>query len=291
MKVLVFGDTILDEFCFGSVDRISPEAPIPVMDYKSSSLRLGGAANVAANIKSLLKDDTVKVHYHGWVSPIISSLLTDIDVPVKEINCEDNEILLKTRYVSNKHQILRVDTNKEYKRELKTDWSFLKDYDLIVLSDYDKGTILAHFQSILLCSSCKILIDFKTDKMFWYLEGRETGDKETFARIFLKSNEKESDELQNNENISCYATITTKGAAGYAVNNADFPMKFEQNVSDVVGAGDTFLAGMAVNFLETGLWDPYAMAAFGNLCAVEKVRHFGTVAVKRSDVEKLNEVS
>ena len=287
-KVLVFGDTILDQIIEGSVERISPEAPIPVMDFRSSLLSLGGAANVAANIKSLLKEGVAQVHYHGWVSPVISSLLTDKEIPVKEVNCDDGEMLLKTRYVSNKHQILRVDTNKQYNRDLKTDWSFLKDYDLIVLSDYSKGTIVSEIKEIISKSSCKILIDFKNDKLFPYLRNLSNKD---YERIFLKSNEKESQILQENEDMLFMAIITTRGGEGYVVQNTEYPQKYKQSVSDVVGAGDTFLAGMAVNYLETGVWNEYSMAAFGNLCAVEKVRHFGTVAVKRSDVEKLNEIS
>mgnify|MGYP001570347563 CR=1 FL=1 len=292
-KVLVFGDAVLDEYIFGEVNRVSPEAPVVILEYESNKIVLGGACNVATNIKTLLEnDEEIKVHYYGWTSPVITSLLTGLGIPIKETNCEDKDILLKTRYVSNNHQILRVDTNKKYNKPFFYDFGFIRDYDLIVLSDYCKGTITTEtLQKILTNSNCPILFDFKD----WSVVYGSFFQRD-FKRTILKCNEKEAriSELKSRKPfIPNLNGIITLGSRGYEIIDGSVHACVKSgNVIDIVGAGDTFIAGMAVNFLETGNFDIRTMAEFANYCAAEKIRHFGTWAVKREDVEELrNELS
>ena len=290
-KVLICGDTIIDEYVSGQVDRISPEAPVLVFDYVETNIILGGACNVAANIGSLLKTE-VAIHFHGFVSTIVSDLLTEKNIAIKEINCENDEILLKTRFISNKHQILRVDTNKRYKKSLDTNWEFLKDYDLIVISDYDKNTITSEvFENILKNSTCPILFDVKVWKNVHQVEFLK---KENISRVILKCNEKEAlkESIRSRWTPLGENLLITLGSRGYEIPGLKLAPSIETNVADVVGAGDVFLAGMAVNYLETGNFNIESMAEFGNLCAAEKVKHFGTWCVERESVEKLkNEIS
>lgn len=276
-RVLVIGDTILDIYCYGEVNRISPEAPVPVFDYKSEEHVLGGACNVAANIRTLLKDKDTSIDYFGYYSKEISDLLRKYKIGCVGVPVNDNLILKKQRFVCDKHQLLRVDNHKKYKdvnNWLKYKSVDLQHYDIIVISDYDKGTLKeAEFELLSYANNYKI-IDLKRVRS--PISFRDSD-------CILKCNEKE---YESNKNITRLGAnvVVTKGDKGYYFPLTDelFPnVRHTGEVIDVVGAGDVFLAGMAVNFLESGNFDMHEMAAFGNICAGEKVKHFGTIAVDR----------
>ena len=283
-KVLVVGDTILDIYCHGEVNRISPEAPVPVFDFIKEEHILGGATNVAANIRTLSGDPRVKIDYFGFHSLDIQTLLGAHDINCIGVPVSKEDVLVKKRFVADQQQLLRVDNYKKYAREeiqAVNELTFkqldLTQYDIIVVSDYDKNTLdIEQFDLLAETPNIPKIIDLK----------RVRSEMMSFripTSCILKCNLKEFD---SNPHISLLGArvIVTTGEQGYwfPETNERFPRaKSNGEVVDVVGAGDVFLAGMAVNFLESGTLDPYASAAFGNLCAGEKVKHFGTVAVKR----------
>lgn len=280
MRVLVAGDTILDVYSHGTVERISPEAPVPVFDHSHDNLALGGACNVASNIRSLFRDRRLEIDFFGFYSIDIAHMLSEF-----HINCigVPAEVLKKKRIVANNHQLLRIDNFKNYKDDnlsavLRHKWEQIKfeNYDIVVLSDYDKYTLTEKEFNYLADSlvDTPLLVDLK----------RVRSNMNHFnSKTILKCNQKEYD---SNPHIKFLSKnlVVTQGERGYCFPNTkeSFPgVKRKGEVIDVVGAGDVFLAGMAVNFLEAKAFDPYAMCAFGNLCAGEKVKHFGTVALKR----------
>lgn len=282
-KVLVVGDTILDIYCYGSVERISPEAPVPVFDFEKEECVLGGATNVAANIRSLMRDSDVKIDYFGFYSLKILDLLSSKDIKCIGVPVNFDEILTKRRFVSSNTQLLRVDNHKKYSKidhlavnALTFDLLDLSQYDIIVVSDYDKNTLeLKHFDILAEATDIPKIIDLK----------RIRPDMMSFANknCILKCNLKEYDLNPHISFLGAKVVVTT-GENGYWFPQTDerFPRsKIDGEVVDVVGAGDVFLAGMAVNFLESGILDPYKLCDFGNRCAGEKVKHFGTVAVNR----------
>ena len=145
-NILVVGDVILDEYLYGNVERISPEAPVPVLDIDKIEQRLGGAANVALNCKSL-----------GCNVDIISVTGNDPDglslikqLKLEKINCfvesnKDYNTIKKTRLISNSQQILRMDEEKKPAQlTKKAHLTFLKKIekaDIIIFSDYGKGIL------------------------------------------------------------------------------------------------------------------------------------------------------
>lgn len=150
-KILIIGDVMLDSYLFGNVDRISPEAPVPIVDVVIKQDKLGGAANVATNIKNLGGTPILcSVIGNDHKSEIFLSLLKKLKIKIDYILQSENRITTnKTRIIGNNHQMLRVD--EEVKTELNKDQEkFLSivDYifeneelDCVLFQDYDKGII------------------------------------------------------------------------------------------------------------------------------------------------------
>ena len=150
LRILVLGDIMLDRFIWGSVGRISPEAPVPVVEVKSETAMLGGAANVLHNLIAL-----------GGMASIcglvgddgpggqVSKVLTDLEVDPKGlVVCERRQTTVKTRVVAHSQQVVRVD--REDRRQADPeDFDRMKEYllselprcDAAIVSDYAKGVV------------------------------------------------------------------------------------------------------------------------------------------------------
>lgn len=291
-RVLVVGDTILDHYVFGSVSRVNPEAPHSVvLDYEREEFKLGGACNVAKNLKQLT-DSGVFVDYAGACSDFISELLSESMIASFESPTHLNsEILLKTRFVSNNHHILRVDTNRNYSFDNSFYFKVLEkiqenSYDLIIISDYNKGTIYSDFSKKIFETNIPVIFDVKSSKNL-----PKMGFKvEKYNNVIIKCNKSEFfNEIRTEHICGVNAVIETRGAEGYKIHSDRSwsykePEKSNTSVVDVVGAGDTFLAGMAAKYLMTARLDVDEMCQLGNVCASEKVKHFGTYAVTQQEV-------
>lgn len=151
-NILIIGDVMVDAYAWGEVDRISPEAPVPIFSCSSRENRLGGAANVALNIKSL------------GANPILCSVIGDDDRGkdfvnlLSEIQQEQSGIVVsshrrttvKTRFISNNQHVIRIDEEDTHELADETESSFIKhvlnlldnqNIHAIVFEDYDKGLI------------------------------------------------------------------------------------------------------------------------------------------------------
>ena len=147
LNILVIGDIIIDKYIDGSVERISPEAPIPVLNTTSSYHRLGGAANVANNISSLGAKCTLvgKAGYDANYDLLIE-LLKSNKIDAHVIKSKHFKTISKTRIISNEHQIVRIDeeliedTNES---EISKVLEYVRGklFDIIIVSDYNKGFI------------------------------------------------------------------------------------------------------------------------------------------------------
>lgn len=302
-RVLVVGDTILDHYIYGNVSRLNPEAPYSVVfdvdEQRKEELRLGGACNVASNIKSIYGDD-VCIHYLGPICDAIIDQMSLLNIATNsDLFYDIDDILIKTRYVYEKHHMLRVDRGKKYLVK-NNFYDILKQsieqykYDLIVVSDYDKGVVNKKTSEIIVMSGIKCLFDLKRrDNLFLlnirkedspFLKDIEINSNE---HVIIKCNAKEF-ELEMSENIidKVCAVVKTTGPDGCdvhvdgSVHHISAP--FIEMV-DVVGAGDSFLAGMACKALRDDDWNPVSLSEFGVKCASEKVKHFGTHSVKMDE--------
>jgi rfaE bifunctional protein kinase chain/domain len=149
-NILIIGDIMLDSYLFGDVERISPEAPVPIIDVKNKQNKLGGASNVATNIKNLGGNPILcSVIGKDQNGDILLSLLTEICSTSYIYQSKNRITTNKTRIIGNNHQMLRID--EEIKSELNSedqdhfltliDNSLDKKIDCILFQDYDKGVI------------------------------------------------------------------------------------------------------------------------------------------------------
>jgi D-glycero-beta-D-manno-heptose-7-phosphate kinase len=244
-KILVIGDSCIDKFIYGKADRLCPEAPVPVFIPNKTTCNGGMAQNVFENIQSIYKD-------------------VDIITTTKQT--------IKTRYVEEKtnHQIIRIDSETtptdRIKDIKKIDFS---KYGVVVISDYNKGFLSTDDIEYICNSHNNVLIDTK----------KILGDYCANAK-FIKINEIE---LQNN--ISAYVNIddfknsliVTLGGKGCKYKETIYPVS-KVVVKDLSGAGDTFMAALAVNYIKTKNIDK--SIRFANECATKVVQLKGVNTIK-----------
>ncbi len=254
--IVVIGDIIIDEYVYGTSTRLSPEAPVPVVKHEKTERKLGGAGNVYNNIKSLT-DDVTLIGYRNDTT----------DWPV-ELFC--THMPLKQRIYADKHYITRID------REQKIDNSTLFDYVkkrvhncTVVISDYNKGTIQdpQRLIKILKDNGCYVIVDPKQ-----HLDLYAGAD-------VIKPNKQEYEEYNNGVDTDM---VVTMGADGYMINGTHYPTQ-QQDVYDVTGAGDTFLAVMSY-FLDFGESLEFA-CKMANKGAGVSVQHNGVYVVHWKDLD------
>ena len=173
-RVLILGDIMLDEYMYGSVDRISPEAPVPVVNISSSKILLGGAANVAANICSLggealllgtVGDDEAAIK----ISQLLKSEKISDDLLVTDLT---RRTTIKTRIIAHSQQIVRADredrheVNPDIEKEIFSRFmSVVDDIQAVIVSDYGKGVInqslLEKLMSVCLQKNIFVAVDPK----------------------------------------------------------------------------------------------------------------------------------
>lgn len=289
-KVLVIGDTMIDHYIFGNVTRLNPEAPHTViLNHLSDKRLLGGAANVAANLASTTD---CKIDYLGVVNDEVADRFSDFGISSTDKFAQP--VLEKKRFICGSSYLLRVDEGTRYSINANEVCDFLKKkseekiWDLILVSDYNKGTVT---KEVLCCAleiakkhGTYVIVDLKTiDNMDFY-------KFDLNQRLILKSNQFESVGLLPGGRSGILAKFTTLGDKGCRFFTEewfcgfDVPVLNKNEVRDVVGAGDSFLVGMACSYLEHGL-DFKKMAETGNKFAEAKIRHFGTYVLKKEDIK------
>ena len=251
MKVLVLGDVIVDKYIYGTSTRISPEAPVPVVNLGEVKTSLGGAGLVFENLKSLGVDVTL----YNTTQPRST----------------------KTRIICDGHYITRLDEDQQadsdavLKDILSSDF---KKYDYVILSDYNKGVldhakeIIAHINTF----NCKVIVDPKRHaeayKGAWLVK---PNGKEYYDFGF--------DAWQGN-------IITTNASGAITAtfeNEKHFVIPEQVEVNDVTGAGDCFLAGFVYGLTQDkDIKQSIELASKG---ATESVKHIGTYTLKLSDIK------
>lgn len=305
-RIVVIGDLILDHYIKGDVSRISPEAPIPVLAVKEQEYKLGGAANVAANIVSMggkvkligaLSDDEAGRAFKTLVRKMRG-------LTMEAIQLDDRPTIIKTRMVAQHQQMLRVDAErvgpltKKHSSTLKTAVrNALKDADLLILSDYGKGVLSDSLTRELIAMARKmklpVLVDPKGRDYSKYAGATAVTPNKTEAEaatgIALNdeaSIRKAADWLSRELDLG-FALITL-GAGGVAVQPKGEKLTriptIARSVFDVTGAGDTFIATLGT-FLAAGV-KPVSAARLANTAAGIKVGKFGAAAITRDEVRR-----
>ena len=297
-KVLVVGDVMLDRYWFGDVERISPEAPVPVLKVARVEERPGGAANVARNIAALGAHCTLlSVVGNDEAGACLEKLLNQYE-NLNALLHRDNSIstIVKLRAIARHQQLLRIDFETAPSHEVLN--AALVDFraqlpfaDVVILSDYGKGG-LAHIADMIRSARAAgkpVLVDPKGDDYQRYSgatlltpnrsEFREVaGSWKTEAELNAKA-EKLRTELQLD---ALLVTRSEDGMSLYRANEVSHEPTQTREVFDVSGAGDTVIATMAV-MLASGA-DLPAAVRIANRAAGIVVGKLGTAVVSREEI-------
>lgn len=245
MNILVIGDSCVDIFRYGEVNRLAPEAPVPIIVPENETKNPGMAGNVAINLRTL-----------GCKVDLITN----------------KESINKIRYVCSKYNylLLRVDEN-DYCEKISDD--ILKSidwakYDAVVISDYCKGFLSE--EDIIYISkmhNCTFL-DSKRKIDSWV-------DKISFIKINYQEFKKNENMILENSNIK-NKTIITRGKHGCDFRGINYPTQ-DVPVKDVSGAGDTFIAGLVFNYVKTD--DILSSIIFAQECTLKVIQKKGVSTV------------
>jgi len=308
-KVLVVGDIILDEFIWGDVSRISPEAPVPVVWVKRESVMPGGASNVANNLSSL----GAHVYLAGVIGndkrgAILKSELEGKNIDVSGVVVDPSRpTTLKTRVVAHHQQVVRIDKERigglnddMIKRIINNTKRIIEKIDAVIIEDYGKGVITPRLlKEIVPFAKARkkiISVDPKEENLRYYTGitlitpnnqeaskavGFEIKDAVTLkkaGRAMLKK-------------FKCKIALITLGENGMAVFEKDKPMKHiptvAQDVFDVSGAGDTVIASYTLS-LASGA-DPLQAAHISNCAGGIVVGKVGIAVVAPEElIDRIN---
>ena len=296
-RILVVGDVMLDRYWYGEVTRISPEAPVPIVLVRGEEERLGGAANVALNIKSLgAHVKLISMVGNDAAARSLRNLLVKYDVDADLGEDSEMETIVKLRVIGQKQQVIRIDFEKEPANEVLANMvvrfgKVIHEYDAVVFSDYGKGGLAHISEMIAMAKIAKklILIDPKGSDWSRYTGATAiTPNRAELTQIIgLWQDETEllekARDLLNRLNLK--ALLLTRSEEGMMVieENLSSSIAAEaREVADVTGAGDTVIATMAV-MMASGL-DLHQAMVVANKAAGIAVGRFGTTSVKYGDL-------
>ena len=259
-KILVAGDAMLDRYWFGDTNRISPEAPVPVVRITREEKRLGGAANVALNIRSLgACVKLLSVVGHDEAGSIIESMLREKEIEAHLHYDSELKTTVKLRIIARQQQMLRADfenhpSSAVLAKHLNDYETLIDDCRAIVLSDYGKGG-LDHIAHMIDCARAKnipVLIDPKGSNYERYRGATViTPNRTELAQVVgIWDSEKELNKKAHalREKLNLSALLLTRSEEGMTLftdqGEKTIPAQALE-VYDVSGAGDTVIAVMA----------------------------------------------
>ena len=264
-NILVIGDLMIDHYLWGSCDRISPEAPVQVVNVKKESSVLGGAGNVINNLVTLGSVvDVISVIGNDSVANELKSLLEKIDVPTSNLVVENNrKTSKKSRLIASQQQVLRYDmesiddiNENSHKQIIQTLEKNINKYSSIILSDYGKGVLTTNLTKEIIKiankNSIKVLVDPK-GKDYSKYKGSYTltpNKKEAMeaTNIDIKDESSLIEALKSlKTQCELEVSLITLSEQGIAIFDDELTIKptVAREVYDVTGAGDTVIASIA----------------------------------------------
>lgn len=304
-KTLVIGDIGLDEYLLGEVERISPEAPVPVLRLHETEVKLGLAANVAKNIASLGGScDILGICGKDLAANELNRIFNSFDgINQILVESEERPTIKKTRVLSKHHHLLRID--REEKRNLsQAELNLTKEklealnwasYNSVILEDYGKGFLTGEVCEFVITKAkdqgLRVLVDPSkgvNPKKFQGAYLFKPNYSETMAyndRAAFSSGKEEREDLSYTELLDWVKSqgefdvlVSTLGAQGMALYSSKFKSRiptFAKGVYDVTGAGDTVIAALAFA-LDRGL-EVKEACVFANMAAGFVVGEVGAV--------------
>ena len=263
-KILVVGDLMIDHYLWGPSERISPEAPVPVVNVDSESTVLGGAGNVINNLNALgAVVDVISVIGECETSKELKDLLCDIKIETQYLITQKNRVTSKkSRIIAAQQQVVRYDrestseiNNKSQVAILKVFKKIVNNYDVILLSDYGKGVLTFELTQSLISianeNKKKLLVDPKgldySKYKGAYLLTPNKKEASEATNIIIKDNESLTQSIRIlKDQIDLTVSLITLSEKGVAIfdNELRIHPTVAREVFDVTGAGDTILASL-----------------------------------------------
>lgn len=305
LNIMVIGDVMVDSYIWGKVDRISPEAPVPIVAIHKNEDRLGGAGNVARNVHSLGSNPILcSVIGDDYESKIIFDLLKEEDISHQGIVVsKERRTTVKQRVLSGSQQLLRVDkedkhflSRKEKKELISRIEAVFSQVDAIIFEDYDKGVIdkelITYVTEKANALNVPIIVDPKKNNFHHYknvtlfkpnlkeikegLNGSITiDDKEKLSKEVSKF-------MRDMTIEGILLTLSEKGVYIEFQNERHYIPAHLRNIADVSGAGDTVVSVAAI-CLALGL-PTKVIAEMANLAGGIVCEHVGVVPIDRDQL-------
>lgn len=304
IKVAVVGDIMLDTYWWGRVERISPEAPVPVVSLNTKELRIGGAGNVALNTASLQAETTLfSVVGDDEDADALISLLQQSHIDTKYIiRSRDRITTNKIRIISRNQQMMRLDSeitsdiNKEDEKALLNNFeNFVKRYQpaVVIFEDYNKGvlteSLIQSFIAVCKANGIVTTVDPKRKNFFSYkqVDIFKPNLKEVKEGLNLLTDDVSMDALKNihaalHERLQhkiSLITLSEKGVFFQKGSGAKIVPTHIRNIADVSGAGDTVIAVASLVYASTK--DVRLAGEMANIAGGLVCEEVGTAAIDR----------
>ena len=307
-NVLVIGDIMLDTYIKGTVDRMSPEAPVPVVSENNRYFCLGGAANVALNLKALgAKTHLISVIGKDAIGQKIQVLLEKESIEATLITDQSRKTTNKTRVFNGENQVLRIDDESLFaisdaiQEKIINELKSKKEIDLVIIQDYNKGLFTPDLikQVINYCNQENIFIavDPKKDNFNSFqnvnLFKPNLRELETGLNLTIDANDK--DRVKQcveliHELLNAQYTLVTMAEKGLFIKGSQNNLvpTSKVNVKDVSGAGDTVISIASLCLVNQ--IDEITTGMLANLAAGIVCQEIGIVPITKNDILKaLNE--
>jgi len=303
-RLLVVGDVMLDEFLWGRVARISPEAPVPVVQVERESFHVGGAGNVAVNARALGAEVVLAgVAGRDDAGDRLAEALADAGIECAIHTPEDRPTTVKTRIVAHHQQVVRAD--REHTRDLagrdedaviRSAVAALPRCDAVIVSDYEKGVVTSGLVRALVSKARRhripLLVDPKVSHLRRYRGATLVTPNQQEAALGAGHRIESGEDLRSVGKrllalLRCQALLITRGEHGMALFETgrralEIPTAARE-VFDVTGAGDTVIATLGLT-LAAGAGLPVA-AALANHAAGVVVGKLGTATVSADELQ------
>ena len=297
VRLLVVGDVMLDRYWFGEVNRISPEAPVPVVKVERQEERLGGAANVARNAASLgAVTALLSVVGDDDAGRALGSLLEEGQIDAGLHVDRDIDTIVKLRVIGRQQQLLRIDfetppSHEILQAKLADFERRVADADVVILSDYGKGglTHIAEMIRIARAAAKPVLVDPKGDEWGKYAGATVITPNRSELREVVGRWSSEDDLIAKSQKLraelgleALLVTRSEEGMTLFADGETHHQVAKAREVFDVSGAGDTVIATLAVMIAAGADWAEDIRVA--NVAAGIVVGKLGTAVVTRQEL-------
>lgn len=303
LNALIIGDVMIDAYCWGKVDRISPEAPVPVVSVEKKENRMGGAANVALNIQSLGANPILcSVIGNDNGGKLFKELMKDQGMDSSGmISSADRVTTVKTRVISQHQQMLRIDeeitddiTSQEAQNLINSIFTIIdqQNIDVIIFEDYDKGVITSELIEKIVSKANQLNIPVTVDPKkknfinYHNVDLFKPNLKELREGLKIDVPNKSLEELNHSVSLlkekmnikSALITLSEDGVFYFSESGNIVPAHI-RNISDVSGAGDTVISVASLCLAQN--LDMHLVASLSNLAGGLVCEKVGVVPIEK----------